>query len=77
MLEARVDGKTIAIPKEMLEQQSFGGLSFVGITASLNGRDGLFAQCAWFDEDEIDWFWVEITDVRSIEFRKDPRFRGG
>jgi hypothetical protein len=61
----------------MLDQQSFAGLSFVGITASLEGQDGLFAQCAWFDNDDIDWFWVEITNVRSVELRLDPRFRGG
>jgi hypothetical protein len=77
MLEARIDGRIAPIPPQMLEQQSFTGLSFVGITASLHGLDGLFAQCAWFETDDIDWFWVEITDVRALVVLQDARFRGG
>jgi hypothetical protein len=61
----------------MLDRQPFSGLTFVGISASLNGLDGLFAQCALFDNDDVDWFWVEVTDVCSLDLRRDPRFRGG
>ncbi|KAG8736720.1 hypothetical protein FRC10_009029 [Ceratobasidium sp. 414] len=76
-LEARVEGEAAVISEQMVKDQRFVGLSLVGVVASLDGRDGLFAQCGWFDDDEIDWFWCEITDVRSIEYRRDPRFRGG
>ncbi|KAB5588354.1 hypothetical protein CTheo_8207 [Ceratobasidium theobromae] len=77
MLEARVGGRVRAVPQDMLERQAFPGLSFVGITATLNGQRGLLSQCAWFEDDNAEWFWVKITNVRSIEPREDSRFRGG
>ncbi|KAG8724029.1 hypothetical protein FRC12_005547 [Ceratobasidium sp. 428] len=62
----------------MLKSQDFRGVYVVGIAASLRrGVDALFAQCAWFDDDEIDWVWVEVSDIQRIELREDERFRGG
>jgi len=77
LLEARINGTPAAIPSDMLEKQTFSGLSFLGIAASLRGPDGLSAACAWFDKCCFDWFWVEIVEIVSIEVRADPRFRGG
>lgn len=77
MLEARVGEEVSSVPPHMLKEQSFDGVSFVGITASIHGLHGLHAQSGWFESDAFDWFWVEITDVRKIELRRDSRFRGG
>ncbi|KAG9074230.1 hypothetical protein FRC06_010829 [Ceratobasidium sp. 370] len=77
LLEARVNGTVATIPSEMLHNQSFSGLSFVGVVASLRGPRGLPAACAWFNECCFDWFWVEVTEILSIKVRADPRFRGG
>jgi hypothetical protein len=40
-LEARVGEKAMVVPWDMLERRSFAGLTFVGITTSLTGRDRL------------------------------------
>jgi hypothetical protein len=61
----------------MIQEQRFTGLSFVGIIATLGGKEGLFAQCGWFEGDELDWFWGRITEVQGMELRSDSRFRGG
>ncbi|QRV78016.1 hypothetical protein RhiJN_06031 [Ceratobasidium sp. AG-Ba] len=87
MVEARVNGKPMPIPHEMLREKASGskdvtatdryaGLSFVGAAASLTGAACLKAMAGWFD-DSFEWFWIEITDVLSIELRADSRFRGG
>ncbi|KAG8739117.1 hypothetical protein FRC10_006115 [Ceratobasidium sp. 414] len=77
VLEARINGTPAPIPLDMLETQRFPGLEVVGIVATLTGREGLFAQCGWFDNDDLDWIWARIADIRSVELRTDPRFRGG
>ncbi|KAG8722662.1 hypothetical protein FRC08_014407 [Ceratobasidium sp. 394] len=77
MMEARVNGTPAPIPFDMLEDQRFPGVEIVGIVATLSGREGLFAQCGWFDNDDLDWIWAKIVDIRSIYLRADFRFRGG
>ncbi|QRW09560.1 hypothetical protein RhiLY_08559 [Ceratobasidium sp. AG-Ba] len=75
-LQFQLDGQAVALPEEMVASGDFRGLSVTGITASLSAPDGLFAQCCWF-VDDIDWFWLKITDIVKIERRNDSRFRGG
>ncbi|QRV74563.1 hypothetical protein RhiJN_02578 [Ceratobasidium sp. AG-Ba] len=75
-LQFKIGGEACAVPLNMVQSGNYRGLSVVGATASIGGSAGLFAQCCWF-EDDIDWFWVEITSILKIEKREDPRFRGG
>ncbi|QRV80753.1 hypothetical protein RhiJN_08768 [Ceratobasidium sp. AG-Ba] len=75
-LQFQLDGQAVPVPEVMVASGDFRGLSVTGITASLSAPDGLFAQCCWF-VDDIDWFWLKITDVVKIERRNDSRFRGG
>ncbi|KAG9090586.1 hypothetical protein FRC06_000976 [Ceratobasidium sp. 370] len=77
MIEARINDSPAPVPGHMVETQRFAGLAFVGIVGTLRGREGLFAQCGWFADDELDWFWVRIESVESMELWADPRFRGG
>ncbi|KAG9125776.1 hypothetical protein FRC07_006278 [Ceratobasidium sp. 392] len=75
-LEILVDNEPAAITAEKIAEDGYRRISVVAVTASLNGLDGLLAQCCWFN-DTIDWYWVKITEVLNIEVRRDVRFRGG
>lgn len=77
MFEGFLDGKAASIPEKFITDQTFPGVEFLGIIATLQGPEGLFAQCGWFGNDDLDWFWVRITEVQSLHLRTDSRFRGG
>jgi hypothetical protein len=77
LFEGFLQGIPASIPEQFILDQTFPGLEFVGIVATLQGLEGLFAQCGWFANDDLDWFWVRITEVQSLHLRTDSRFRGG
>lgn len=61
----------------MFATGALGKLEVIGVIGTLIGKEGLFAQCGWFGNQDLDWFWVCISDIQSMEVRKDSRFRGG
>ncbi|KAB5587737.1 hypothetical protein CTheo_8823 [Ceratobasidium theobromae] len=77
MFHCSLDGVVGHIPADRLFDQQFDGIRFVGAISTLYGQDGLHSQCLWYAQDQFDWFWVEINEVQTIEFRIDSRFRGG
>ncbi|KAF8597012.1 hypothetical protein BDV93DRAFT_569928 [Ceratobasidium sp. AG-I] len=52
-------------------------LEVVGIAATISGREGLFAQCGWFGDTDVEWIWTRLSKFLSLEVRQDIRFRGG
>jgi hypothetical protein len=77
LFEGFLDGATSQIPPSLLLSQKFQNFELVGIVATLQGPEGLFAQCGWFSNDDLDWYWARLTNVRSVSLRRDSRFRGG
>ncbi|CAE7228325.1 unnamed protein product [Rhizoctonia solani] len=49
----------------------------VGIVATLKAPAGLFAQCGWFANDDLDWYWARITGWEFFHLRAESRFRDG
>ncbi|KAG9125525.1 hypothetical protein FRC07_007271 [Ceratobasidium sp. 392] len=72
-LEILVDNEPAAITAEKIAEDGYRWISVVAVTASLNGLDGLLAQCCWFN-DTINWYWVKIIEVLNIEVRCGVRF---
>lgn len=77
LFEGFHNNSTSEIPPAFISSQQFPNFELVGIVATLQEPEGLFAQCGWFGDDALDWFWARITEVQSIELRQDVRFRGG
>ncbi|KDN35637.1 hypothetical protein RSAG8_11432, partial [Rhizoctonia solani AG-8 WAC10335] len=77
LFEITVNGEPARIPELMLKNQEFTGLHIVGIVATLNEPEGLFAQCGWFGSDQFDWFWAKIEGVQAVQVCDNAGFRGG
>ncbi|KAG8737643.1 hypothetical protein FRC10_007966 [Ceratobasidium sp. 414] len=69
------------IPTELnptgVKDGKWENIEFLGVIGTLVGRSGLFAQCGWFGNYDLDWCWVRLPRVLGISFRTDTRFRGG
>lgn len=72
------NGVPSALTPFQLRTQRFEGVEVVGVIGVLFGKAGMFAQAGWFGgENDLDWMWVCIKEVKGIEVRRDNRFRKG
>ncbi|CAE6446190.1 unnamed protein product [Rhizoctonia solani] len=76
LFEFRRNGALVTMPIGASEP-AYKEIAVVGIVGTLVGKAGLFSQCGWFGNYDLDWFWCQITDIRTVELRSDIRFRGG
>ncbi|KAF8595563.1 hypothetical protein BDV93DRAFT_514897 [Ceratobasidium sp. AG-I] len=60
-------GKLAPIDATSFTSQRFGGYEVVAIVATIHGKEGLFAQCAWFAGHNVDWFWARLPIVQRLE----------
>ncbi|KAG8735658.1 hypothetical protein FRC10_010287 [Ceratobasidium sp. 414] len=72
-----VHGAAVPIDVPALAATGWSGAEVVGVVGTIFGKEGLFGQCGWFSNYDLDWFWVRLTNIAKVEVRCDPRFRRG
>ncbi|KDN35422.1 hypothetical protein RSAG8_11599, partial [Rhizoctonia solani AG-8 WAC10335] len=77
LFDIRLNGKPTTITPSLIASGVPKNLEAIGIIGTLIGKEGLFAQCGWFGNHDLDWFWGRLTAISSISVRSDNRFRGG
>ncbi|KAG8719762.1 hypothetical protein FRC09_010667 [Ceratobasidium sp. 395] len=73
----RINGKPAAVRPDMILEDGSSDVEVVGIIGTIYNKEGLFGQCAWFGNHDLDWFWVRIKGICSLRACEDPRFRRG
>lgn len=72
-----LNGTLVAPSPRQLRTQNFADLEVVGVTGTIMGKEGMFAQCGWFGDNDLDWMWIRICEIKHIAVRSDLRFRRG
>ncbi|KAG8734199.1 hypothetical protein FRC11_009301 [Ceratobasidium sp. 423] len=72
-----INGKPVVVRSDLVPEGGSGDLEVIGITGTIYNKEGLFAQCGWFGNHDLDWFWVRIQGIKALTTERDPRFRGG
>ncbi|CAE6434954.1 unnamed protein product [Rhizoctonia solani] len=75
--EFQLNGKPVAVSSDLIPEDGSGNLEVVGITGTIYNKEGQFAQCGWFGNHDLDWFWVRIKGIKALNAERDPRFRAG
>ncbi|KAG9083860.1 hypothetical protein FRC06_004340 [Ceratobasidium sp. 370] len=73
--EFSINGVPTVIDASSIPEDGSGDLEVVGIVGTIYNKEGLFAQCGWFGNHDLDWFWARIRGIRQISVRQDKRFR--
>jgi hypothetical protein len=71
------NGTLVSLSPDQLKTQDFAHLEVVGVIGTILGKEGMFGQCGWFGDNDLDWMWVQIHSIKAIEARPDIRFRKG
>ncbi|KAG8720481.1 hypothetical protein FRC08_000129 [Ceratobasidium sp. 394] len=72
-----VNGDLAELNPADVKSGNWENIEFRGVIGTLVGRSGLFAQCGWFGNYDLDWCWVRLPRISALCFRGDARFRGG
>ncbi|KAG8781057.1 hypothetical protein FRC12_022288 [Ceratobasidium sp. 428] len=75
--EFRINGTATAVRSDLVLEDGSSDLEVIGIIGTIYNKEGLFGQCAWFGNHDLDWFWVRIKGICSLRACEDARFRGG
>lgn len=76
LFEFQQNGSLVTLPVGR-PKAAYKDITAVGIVGTLTGKAGLFSQCCWFGNYDLDWFWCCVTNIKSAEFKADIRFRAG
>ncbi|KDN34328.1 hypothetical protein RSAG8_12579, partial [Rhizoctonia solani AG-8 WAC10335] len=76
LFEFQKNGQSITLPIDKPES-AYTDITAIGIVGTLIGKAGLFAQCCWFGNYDLDWFWCRVTNIKAVKLHSDIRFRGG
>jgi hypothetical protein len=71
------NGTPISLSLDQLKAQDFERMEVVGVIGTILGKEGLFGQCGWFGDNDLDWMWVRIHSIKGVVARSDIRFRRG
>ncbi|KAG9089144.1 hypothetical protein FS749_001586 [Ceratobasidium sp. UAMH 11750] len=75
--EFRRHGARATIDAGSIAEDGSSDIEVIGVVGTIYNKEGLFAQCGWFGDYDLDWFWVRIKGIRWLEVRSDIRFRRG
>ncbi|CAE6421196.1 unnamed protein product [Rhizoctonia solani] len=68
-------GSLSPLPDGWIENTNWAGFEVVGAVTTLTGPTAPLVQCGWITQ--LQWRWVRIISIRSIQIKRDPRFRKG
>ncbi|CUA75199.1 hypothetical protein RSOLAG22IIIB_05764 [Rhizoctonia solani] len=72
-----IHGKPVAVQENLIRQDGSSDLEVIGMVGTIYNKEGLFGQCGWFGNYDLDWFWVRMNGITAIKVDKDLRFRRG
>jgi hypothetical protein len=75
--EFRINGEPVVVRADTIPADGSGDLEVIGIIGTIYNKEGLFGQCGWFGNHDLDWFWVRIKGIRALIVDNDPWFRRG
>jgi hypothetical protein len=75
--EFRLHGEPVIVNTELICADGSSDLEVVGMIGTIYQKEGLFGQCGWFGNYDLDWFWARITGIRALKVASDSRFRCG
>lgn len=67
----------MVVREDLINHDGSSDLEVIGIIGTIYNKEGLFGQCGWFGNYDLDWFWVRIKGIKAIKVDKDLRFRRG
>ncbi|KAG9096057.1 hypothetical protein FS749_009216 [Ceratobasidium sp. UAMH 11750] len=70
-------GLPTVVDASLIPEDGSSDLEVIGVIGTIHHKEGLFAQCGWFGNQDLDWFWVRIKGIRQIRVCQDSRFRCG
>ncbi|KDN38131.1 hypothetical protein RSAG8_09727, partial [Rhizoctonia solani AG-8 WAC10335] len=72
-----INGEPVVVQDNLIHRDGSGDLEVIGIVGTIYNKEGLFGQCGWFGNYDLDWFWVRMKGIQAIRVDKDLRFRRG
>ncbi|QRW26655.1 hypothetical protein RhiXN_01250 [Rhizoctonia solani] len=55
--EFRLNGEPVVVDANGILPDGSSDMEVVGMIGTLYGKEGLFGQCGWFGNYDLDWFW--------------------